>query len=346
MAKYRFHVKLPNGEKVWLTGNTISEAFCSGFEKFAMPEPPPKKGKCPTLRSYGEKWFRLYHQPKVKRNTANNTRILLEKHLFPALGSRRMDELTFDDIQAFYNSKAMLSRSTNQKLQIALGAIFRNALEDGLIEKNIMLSSRYVMSKHRSIRNCLTQQDAEHILMQVEQLNASDQPFIMLPLLTGMRRGECLGLMWSDIDFTKRMITVSRAITFTGNQPVVDTPKSAAGYRQIPLLPELQAFLLSMPQRTGFVIGGQQPITEQTYQRTWERISRTIDLHGATAHVFRHTFATLAAVHTDVKNLQAIMGHSDIQTTMNRYTHPQELRVMAAVEDLAGMFDTRKLNGD
>lgn len=338
MAKHRFHVKLPNGEKVWLTGNTISEAFCSGFEKYAMPEPPPKKGKCPTLRSYGEKWFRLYHQPKVKRNTANNTRILLEKHIFPALGSRRMDELTFDDIQAFYNSKAMLSRSTNQKLQIALGAIFRNALEDGLIEKNIMLSSRYVMSKHRSIRNCLTQQDAEHILMQVEQLNASDQPFIMLPLLTGMRRGECLGLMWSDIDFTKRMITVSRAITFTGNQPVIDTPKSAAGYRQIPLLPELQAFLLSMPQRTGYVIGGQQPITEQTYQRTWERIRRTIDLHGATAHVFRHTFATLAAVHTDVKNLQAIMGHSDIQTTMNRYTHPQEIRVMAAVEELAGMF--------
>ena len=346
MAKHRYHVKLPNGEKVWLTGNTISEAFCSGFQKYTMPEPPPKKKKCPTLRSYGEKWFRLYHQPKVKRNTASNTRILLEKHIFPALGSRRMDELTFDDIQAFYNSKAMLSRSTNQKLQIVLGAIFRNALEDGLIEKNIMLSSRYVMSKQRSIRNCLTQQDAEHILTQVEQLNASDQPFIMLLLLTGMRRGECLGLMWSDIDFSKRMITVSRAITFTGNQPIVDTPKSAAGYRQIPLLPELQAFLLSMPQRTGYVIGGQHPITEQTYQRTWARISRTIDLHGATAHVFRHTFATLAAVHTDVKNLQAIMGHSDIQTTMNRYTHPQELRVMAAVEDLAGMFDTRKLNGD
>ena len=38
------------------------------------------------------------------------------------------------------------------------------------------------------------------------------------------------------------------------------------------------------------------------------------------------------------KNLQAIMGHSDIQTTMNRYTHPQELRVIAAVEELAGMF--------
>ena len=345
MAKHRFHVKLPTGEKVWLIGNTISEAFCAGFEKYAALQPPQKKKKCPTLRSYGEKWYRLYHQPKVKRNTANNTRILLEKHIFPVLGARRINELTFDDIQAFYNSKAELSRSTNQKLQITLGAIFRNALEDGLIERNIMLSSRYVMSKRRVTRNCLTQGDAADILRQVEQLSEGDRPFIMLPMLTGMRRGECLGLMWSDIDFSKRIITVSRAITFAGNQPVVDTPKSAAGYRQIPLLPELQAFLLSLPRQGEFVIGGQRPITEQVYQRTWERINRTIDLHGATAHVFRHTFATLAAVHTDVKNLQAIMGHSDIQTTMNRYTHPQEIRVMAAVEDLAGMFDT-KLNGD
>lgn len=340
MAKHRFHVKLPNGEKVWLTGDTISEAFCAGFEKYSPPVPPPKKKRCPTLRVYGDKWFRLYHQPKVKRNTANNTRILLERHIYPTLGARRLDALTFDDIQALYNSKAALSHSTNQKLQIVLGAIFRNALEDGLIEKNIMLSSRYVMSKHRDVRNCLTQADAADILRQVEHLNESDQPFIMLPMLTGMRRGECLGLMWSDIDFSKRIITVSRAITFAGNQPVVDTPKSAAGYRQIPLLPELQAFLLSLPRQGEFVIGGQRPITEQVYQRTWERISRTIDLHGATAHVFRHTFATLAAVHTDVKNLQAIMGHSDIQTTMNRYTHPQEIRVMAAVEDLAGMFNS------
>ena len=341
MAKHRFHVKLPNGEKVWLTGDTISDAFCSGLEKYAAPAPPPKKKACPTLRAYGEKWFRLYHQPKVKPNTANNTRILLQRHLYPALGARRLNELTFDDIQDLYNSKAALSRSTNQKLQITLGGIFRNALEDGLIEKNIMLSSRYVMSKQRVIRNCLTRAEAADILRQVEHLSEGDQPFIMLPMLTGMRRGECLGLMWSDIDFSRRIITVSRAITFAGNQPVIDTPKSAAGYRQIPLLPELQAFLLSLPRQGAFIIGGQQPITEQVYQRTWERINRTIDLHGATAHVFRHTFATLAAVHTDVKNLQTIMGHSDIQTTMNRYTHPQELRVMAAADELAGMFGTK-----
>ena len=99
MAKHRFHVNLPNGEKVWLTGDTISEAFCSGLEKYAAPAPPSKKKASPTLRAYGEKWFRLYHQPKVKRNTANNTRILLEKHIFPALGKKRLEDVTFDDVR-------------------------------------------------------------------------------------------------------------------------------------------------------------------------------------------------------------------------------------------------------
>ena len=342
MAKHRYHIKLPNGEKVWLTGNTISEAFCAGLEKYASPVPPPdRKKKKTTLRVFAEKWFRLYHVPKVKPNTANNTRILLKKHIYPAFGSRVMDSITFDDVQEFYNSKASLSRSTNQKLKLVLDALFRNALEDGLIEKNIMLSERYIMSKKRSYRACLTQREAEDILRQTERLNEGDQPFVMLPLLTGMRRGECLGLKWDDIDFAKRIITVSRAITFAGNQPVIDTPKSAAGYRQIPLLPELQSFLLLLPHRGDYIIGGNEPITEQVYQRTWDRIRRTIDLHGATAHVFRHTFATLAAPHTDVKNLQAIMGHSDIQTTMNRYTHPQEVRVMEAADALAGMYKGR-----
>lgn len=81
-------------------------------------------------------------------------------------------------------------------------------------------------------------------------------------------------------------------------------------------------------------------ITEQAYQRTWERISRTINLHGATAHVFRHTFATIAAPYLDIKTLQTIMGHADIETTLDRYTHAQEERIRAAGELLTGKFNS------
>ena len=89
-----------------------------------------------------------------------------------------------------------------------------------------------------------------------------------------------------------------------------------------------------------YIIGGDCPITEQTYKRTWERIARTIDLHGATAHIFRHTFATVAAPFLDIKTLQSIMGHADIETTLDRYTHAQEERVQAAGELLTGRFSS------
>ena len=63
-----------------------------------------------------------------------------------------------------------------------------------------------------------------------------------------------------------------------------------------------------------------------------------IDLHLATAHVFRHAFATIAAPFLDIKTPQTIMGHTDIETTLDRYTHVQEERIRAAGALLTGKF--------
>ena len=59
-----------------------------------------------------------------------------------------------------------------------------------------------------------------------------------------------------------------------------------------------------------------------SYRGRMERIEATIDPHGATAHIFRHSYLTYAAgLGTDLKTLQSIAGHADIQTTTNRYVH-------------------------
>ena len=70
------------------------------------------------------------------------------------------------------------------------------------------------------------------------------------------------------------------------------------------------------------------------------RISRTIILYDVTAHIFRHTFAAVAASFLDIKPLQSIMGHADIETTLDRYTHAQEERIQAAGELLPGRFSS------
>lgn len=63
--------------------------------------------------------------------------------------------------------------------------------------------------------------------------------FISLVLFTGMRRGEVLGLQWEDIDVEEGMISISRAVSYTTNQPIPSTPKTKNGIRKIPLDPQL-----------------------------------------------------------------------------------------------------------
>ena len=84
-------------------------------------------------------------------------------------------------------------------------------------------------------------------------------------------------------------------------------------------------------QESGFIIGGEAPITMTTYNNTWRRIKKTIDLHGATAHIFRHSYLTyMAGTENDSKTLQTIAGHSTISMTMNRYVHAQPEKTIDA----------------
>jgi len=147
-----------------------------------------------------------------------------------------------------------------------------------------------------------------------------------------------LGLRWENVECAWGLIHIQRAATFRGNRPVIGPTKSAAGVRCIPLDPQLRAILLPLRQYSGYLIGQNEPITQMTYKRTWERIGKTIDLHGATAHNLRHTYITMAVPHVDMKTLQSIAGHADICTTMNRYAHGRVDKIIEAGRALESMF--------
>lgn len=107
----------------------------------------------------------------------------------------------------------------------------------------------------------------------------------------------------------------------------------------IPLEPQLERILLEFKPSGTCVLGnGEFPITEMTYKRGLERICRTINMHGATAHVLRLTYITMAAAHVDIKTLQTIAGHADISTTMNRYAHGREDKIIEAGGLLRNMY--------
>lgn len=186
--------------------------------------------------------------------------------------------------------------------------------------------------------------------------------FPMLLICTGCRRSEALGLKWGDVDFEKKEIRISDALKYHG-KPVIEPPKTAAGVRTVPLLPDLERLLLSYKPKGAEpgerVFRGEEAelMPESTYQRKWlnyckdtgfvtdapeeykgKNGHRYIRHHykpTLTPHVLRHGYATmLFEAGVDVYTAQKLLGHKDIQTTMSIYTHLRERKRQQSVDKL------------
>ena len=163
--------------------------------------------------------------------------------------------------------------------------------------------------------------------------------FLALLIFTGARRGEILGLQWQDIDLNANVIHICRNATYTKNQATVGTPKTKSGFRDIPLFPDLLTYLLPVKEKGYLIVGNDAPISLIAFRRMWERIEKTINLHGATPHVFRHTMGTLLNdVGADVKTIQGVSGQRDFKTTANRYVHSRNERRQEAALKVSNLL--------
>lgn len=167
--------------------------------------------------------------------------------------------------------------------------------------------------------------------------------FAAFLLYTGLRRGELLGLMWSDIDRKAKQIYVSQRVQYPSNQPVVaEGAKTEAGVRPVPLLDELAAVL--PPSEKGYIFGGEKPLTHTQFQKRWlawcrsvglaeDEVTEFIGKNGhryqrskwkplVTPHQFRHNYATmLYYAGADELETKSAMGHSSIAVTHEIYVH-------------------------
>ena len=89
------------------------------------------------------------------------------------------------------------------------------------------------------------------------------------------------------------IFVAAKVATCAHNQAEVTTPKTPNGFRSLPLYAQLVE-MLGTPKKSSYIIGEQKtPITETAYQCMFEKIRKAVDLHGATAHVFRHSYLTM-----------------------------------------------------
>ena len=153
---------------------------------------------------------------------------------------------------------------------------------------------------------------------------------ILLCLYTGLRLGELCALKWTDIDLENRIVRVSGTVqrlyiegkaTKTG---LLETsPKSEFSKREIPLSAVAADRLEAFKNHETYVFGGKKPVEPRTMQNHFKKIIKEAGLPDKNFHILRHTFATNCVEGgTDVKSLSEILGHSDVQITLNRYVHP------------------------
>lgn len=164
-------------------------------------------------------------------------------------------------------------------------------------------------------------------------------------MYTGLRLGEIMALTWGDIDLENRVLSVTKSISWGNNRPVISTPKTKNAVRQVPILEPLAARLAeegSRPTREYLISGTREPLTASQHRKRWLAYCKELGLaHEAgeykpcngkrqahwqvdvTAHQLRHYCATLLdQAEVPMKARQLWMGHADIHTTMQIYTHP------------------------
>ncbi len=153
---------------------------------------------------------------------------------------------------------------------------------------------------------------------------------VLLVLFTGLRLGELCSLKWTDIDFENKVLTVNRTVQrlySEGYQTktilIETTPKSAHSRREIPLSDLLLELLIKFHHEKKYIFGGDKPMEPRTMQHHFKKILKESGLTDTNFHILRHTFSTNCIEDgMDVKSLSEMLGHSDVQITLNYYVHP------------------------
>ena len=272
------------------------------------------------------------HDLDRKPSTLGDYRSVIRAHLLPAFGHLRLEDVTYEEIEAWKGTLRMSNR-TKVKLLTVLNGIMARARRLHRLPVNPMAD----VEKPRHRRSTAIEVfSPEEILALVRAADSQQDAAIYLTAaFTGLRRGELVALRWRDVDFAAQRIRVSGS--YSGGR--LTTPKSGK-VRSVPLAPAVAEALARLGQRefwTGEdelvfpgIVGNY--LDASALSRRYKAALRRADLRPLRFHDLRHTFGTRMIAKADIRRVQEWMGHADVATTM-KYLHyverPDEARLVA-----------------
>lgn len=286
------------------------------------------------LITWLNEWLANYIKPTHKQRTLERYQQIVNTHIVANLGDYELNAITPLILQKYVTRLLQTgNRQTGQALSAntvnGIISILQSSLKTAYA---LGLCREYVGNK--IVRPKISEKQVACFSLaeqkRIEQFILASKKFklygIVICLYTGLRIGELLALEWSDIDFVKGIITISKTAYDNHGQRYIDTPKTANSHRVIPLPKQLLAVLKNLKHHTQsnwvVVDKNNQPVSVRSYQRSFELLQRKLKIPHHGFHALRHTFATRALeCGMDVKSLSEILGHKNTNITLNRYVH-------------------------
>lgn len=292
-----------------------------------------------------ERWLTEHCADRFAAKTTYGYRRVVEAHLTPAIGKLRAADLRPDHLSDYYRAKraAGLSAATVHQHFRVIHAALSWAQRMQLVTRNVADVAKPPRAKPPTPQTLTAQQ-----MLDVLRAAAGTpvEPVVLLAISTGCRRGEALGVRWSDVDFDAGTITIARSVGSTPGDRCFMKSTKTDRVRIVALPAFAVAWLRDWKAARdfdgdGYVCGDLRDPDSVT--KIWRQLADGVGLDDVRLHDLRHSYATLLLeAGEDIKSVQDALGHSTASTTADVYLHVTERMRRRRADRLEAAFSERR----
>ena len=284
--------------------------------------------------------YKEFKLKTCKRSSVSAYMLTIKNIILPILGDYELESVGSKEAESIKQAceDKGLSKKTIQDVIICLKNILKvaNILEVAETKTISVLWGTGNNEVKKQVE-AYNKDQVRKLVASLEETPSFKNLGLLITIYSGMRIGEVCALQWKDIDLEERVIRVNKSIQriYTEEDTMgkmktellLSTPKTKSSQREIPIVQPLFKMMKDFAKicRPDYFVcsGTTTPIEPRTYRSYYMKKIEEIGLPRLKFHGLRHTFATqLIASKADVKTVSAILGHSDITTTLNTYVHP------------------------
>ncbi|GAA9481729.1 tyrosine-type recombinase/integrase [Helicobacter pylori] len=244
--------------------------------------------------------------------------------IFRVMGLKESDKLkkiTQEKIAKYHESTLKhYKKNTIHNLNANLKSFLEFCETEGFMEKSPYFAITLKNAKEAQAIDPFSLEDVKLLIENAPNLRL--KAFLAVAFFTGMRTGEQLALLWEDIDFNEKMITINKSLNELGQ---ITSPKNKPSIREVDLLEPVENILkelqASEPDNKKFVFID-MPKRSSVFQRHFKKLLKALNLKDRKLYTTRHTFASLMLSQgEEAMWVSKTLGHKDLNTTYKTYSH-------------------------